>query len=69
VRPEHAVGLDVIVDRHPAEYDQEDRVVSFEPDGDKLVVREACDDYFSLALDKAEVQRLIDWLTNWIKQA
>ena len=42
------------------------RVATFMPQGDELVVAEACDGYFAVVLDKTEVQRLIDWLNDWV---
>lgn len=42
------------------------RVATFMPDGDKLVITEGCDSYFSVDLDKVEVQRLRDWLSRWL---
>jgi len=42
------------------------RIATFTPNGDKLIVTEGCDDYFSVELDKVEVRRLRDWLDAWL---
>lgn len=45
---------------------QETRVATFATRGDKLEIREACDDHFAVALDEVEVRRLRDWLDAWL---
>jgi hypothetical protein len=40
------------------------RVADLEVIDGRLVIYEACDDYFRIKLDRAETQRLIDWLVS-----
>jgi predicted NAD-dependent protein-ADP-ribosyltransferase YbiA (DUF1768 family) len=51
-------------DQSASERHWDERVVTFFLGTDGLTLVEACDDYFSVTLNAAEVDRLINWLTD-----